>query len=331
MKDNTNSPQQLSLFETTPTFIERLAKVTWSYSKRSVLIQCPRKYYYEYYGANKRTAKNEPLKGQLHFLKKLQNRYERTGALLHLMISQYLKKARAGDVLTFERLRPWVSDIYQKDINFSAEYHDEVVVPDHINAPILMHEFYYKQRDANTVCVDAGTRMIDGLRIFFESKIFGQFRFYGANDEACIEQSINIPSIPCKVDGKLDLAYQNGDYVYVVDWKSGEHDGSGNDSLQLAVYAIWAKEHFGCSTEQIRIYKAYLGSDELVEFPIDDQTLRNAWTRIVQDAEHMISVSEYGEDGIAEAFTPCGHAGVCALCSYRQVCPGKGEDINDRD
>lgn len=57
-------PIQLDLFEGTGIDIQTKSKkptqLIWSFSKRGVLEQCPRKYYYEYYGSNLNTAKNYP-------------------------------------------------------------------------------------------------------------------------------------------------------------------------------------------------------------------------------------------------------------------------------
>ncbi len=55
---------QLSLFNfqddylPTQTKKTNTGKLKWSHSKRSSLEKCPRGYYYKYYGANKRTAKD---------------------------------------------------------------------------------------------------------------------------------------------------------------------------------------------------------------------------------------------------------------------------------
>ena len=85
------SPIQLVLFDQGKT--ERIPEpdkstfLEWSYSHRGVLEQCARKYYYQYYGSNLKKSNDDPHKGKLHFLKKLQNRNLRTGILLHLVIS----------------------------------------------------------------------------------------------------------------------------------------------------------------------------------------------------------------------------------------------------
>jgi hypothetical protein len=73
--------------------LESVGGVEWSYSRRSALEQCARRFYNEYHGANKLSAKSEPKKEKLRFLTALDSRYERTGKVLHRAIATYLRKA----------------------------------------------------------------------------------------------------------------------------------------------------------------------------------------------------------------------------------------------
>ena len=68
------------------------AGLKWSFSKHGVRKQCPRRFYYQYYGGNSRLAKDEADKDLLRRLKLLVNREERTGQLLHLAIATYLPR-----------------------------------------------------------------------------------------------------------------------------------------------------------------------------------------------------------------------------------------------
>ncbi len=316
---------QLPLFEFVQSRQDQLEKTTWSYSRRSMLVQCPRKYYYEYYGSNKLTAVNDPDKERLRFLKPLMNRYERTGSILHFIVSQYFKKSQQGEASSFERLQSWADQIYQKDLRRSEIDPDGNQEQGEEYPPVLLHEFYYRLPEAKQLCVYAEIRMLEGLHTFFHDKAFSHFRYYGIQNGALVEQSIRLPDIPCKVDGKVDLAYDVNGQVNVIDWKSGNNDWVGDESLQLAAYALWAKSKYKCSTNQLKVFKAFLASSDVVEFPIDESLLASARVRIIQDAETIIELSSYGEAGIVEAFTPYKHVGVCELCSYRQVCPEGGK------
>ena len=325
---------QLPLFEEvvdqkTETNHEGLENVVWSHSRRSTLEQCTRKYYYEYYGSNKKAAKGEPNKNELHFLKQLQNRYERTGSILHLVIGQYLKKAQKGDIWTLARLESWATDIFLKDIAYSKAKHEPDEDPINSYPPTFLQEFYYSVGNAHGLCQESLELMLQALRSFYNDTAFDHYRRNGINDNSLIEYPLKIKTLPCKVDGRLDLAFRDNLIYTIVDWKSGESDGGGDDSLQLAVYALWAIEHYSCSPDTVRIYKAYLRGSNIVEFDIDDQILNVARARIIQDAERMAYMRSYGEAALADAFSPCGHKSVCLLCPYRNICSDGRNFSND--
>ncbi len=71
----------------------------------------------------------------------------------------------------------------------------------------------------------------------------------------------------------------------------------------------------------MKIYKVHLPADEVVQFSVNERVLANARARIMQDAERMAAVHDYGQRGIEEAFTPCAKPKVCALCPFQAICP----------
>ena len=93
---------------------DAIRKVVWSYSRRGTLEQCPRRYYYTYYASND-LSKNES--SQIRFIKRLQNRHERTGQILHLVISTFLRKARSGESWTTSRLCSWAERLLTRIVN----------------------------------------------------------------------------------------------------------------------------------------------------------------------------------------------------------------------
>ena len=102
----------------------------WSYSRRDLFERCLRAYYYQYYGANKRTAKSEPQKEVLHFLKSLKNRYLRTGEIVHLVIRTYLKTLQERDMWSVDRVLNWARKIYRDDYTYSRQYQPGDPLPD---------------------------------------------------------------------------------------------------------------------------------------------------------------------------------------------------------
>jgi hypothetical protein len=323
---------QLSMFpeERLPnTSSDALSETSWSYSRRSTLNQCARRYYYEYFGAKKRVAEQEPLKEQLRFLKMLQNRHERTGKILHTAISTFLRKRREGVIWNEDRLVGWATTIFRKDIEYSKVHPDMDIPPLGQYPPVLLHEYHYRVSRADVLCEEAAIRMANALRSFCADGSHRQFREAGIKTGAEIERHFKLEGFPLEVEGVVDLAFPTVRGATIVDWKIGQDDGSGDNSLQLAVYALWAVGFFGCDPESLRVCKAHLTSGEIVDFRSDSAVLYAARARILQDAEIMQSVEGYGENAIVDAFTPCLKPFVCRDCSFLEVCPEGRTFIHD--
>ncbi len=131
-----------------------------------------------------------------------------------------------------------------------------------------------------------------------------------------------VADIPFGVEGQVDLAHVAEDgRVTIVDWKSGGDSGEGDNSLQLGVYALWARESHACDVDKLALYKAFLGSGDLVRFPVTGQTLASVRLRILQDSECFARMHDYGCAGVLEAFAPCAQSDVCRGCPFLTVCP----------
>jgi hypothetical protein len=295
--------------------------VVWSHSRRSTLEQCPRRYYYEYFGASRRTALKEPAKQRLRFLKSLQGRHERAGTIVHQLIANWLKRAQRGERWQSERMARWGRQLFERDVQFSARWPDGNVEGSKENfPPILLREFHHRDDDARNVCEESARRVSEALRAFVEAPAFELFRNGGATLGARIEEGFRIQGLPCRTSGKVDLAFCEGDAAYVSDWKLGAGDGAGATSLQLAAYGIWTREQFP-QASTIRVFKAFLADSLVREYAATEQLEGAVRARIVQDSQRMALLQGYGVDAQAEAFTACAQPRVCALCKYRSICP----------
>lgn len=273
-------------------FHDLVTKMRWSYSRRTVLEQCPRRYYYEYYGERASAASGDPNQPMLRLLKSLQNRHERAGTIAHLVISTYFRKARSGEVWAADRLCAWAQDIFRSDWTYSQTDPDGISQPTGRFPPVLLHEYYYRHPDASALCSEAEKRLVNGVYTFATSPRFAEFRLAGGMSDSLIEHRLTLQGLPCQVDGKLDLAFGSGGGGVVVDWKLGGSSNGGNDSLQLAVYALWASCHFACEPEAITVCKAHLATGDIAYFSVTERVLANARARIIQDAERMSTVDK---------------------------------------
>ena len=62
---------QLNFFDTDTSVEKEIEKISWSPSKMGTLKQCPRKYYYQYYGSKQLKAKEDHNKERLKYLSNL--------------------------------------------------------------------------------------------------------------------------------------------------------------------------------------------------------------------------------------------------------------------
>jgi hypothetical protein len=297
-----------------------LVDITWSHSRRALLEKCPLQFYYEYYGSNVGTATNDPDKLALHFLKCLENRYTRAGALLHLVISTFFRRAQKGEVWGSIRLQDWAGDMLDRDVSTSASNPDGDAFVFDSQSPALLREFYYREPGARQYYREIRARLLRAIGTFRDHPTFDWCRAVGMDPTALIEVHATISNLPCSMDGRVDLAHKGESGINIVDWKLGGTD-SGDDSLQLCAYALWACERFSCGPSDVHIYKAFLGSATLIEFPVSERILRSARARIIQDALTMKLLDSYARAGRSAAFTACAQRKVCGMCSYQRVCP----------
>ena len=305
------------------------AMINWSYSRRSTFEKCARLYYYDYYGSRIRVANQEPQKATLRLLKSLQTRHKRAGNILHMSIGAFLRKRQEGKVWLADSLIAWARDIFRSDIEYSSSHPDGDEASAGAYPPSLLAEFYYREPNAYENCAEVEAKLVHSLASFANGGEFDDFRVGGSRTGSLIERPFKIRDVlPCRVEGKIDLAYAIDTSVTIVDWKLGVEDGTGDDSLQLATYALWAVHHYHCSPEAVHIFKAHLGSSSIVLFECSDSLLAAARARIAQDVEQILALDRYGREGIREAFTPCSKPKVCRSCVYRKVCLEVKEAIN---
>ncbi len=316
-----NQGEQLPLFFDQSDETPDLTNIAWSYSRRETLEQCTRRYYYEYYGASKRFAKQHPVDEQVRFLKRLQSRYLRAGDLLHLAIRTYFRKAQEGRTsLDPDRLVRWACDIFQGDQSYSRTNPTGEFIPQEDYPPVLLREYYYRLPDADALCVEEEKRLANSLYAFATASEYEQFRVAGSRANTEVEKQFSLQGQYCRIGGKVDLAYSDADGVTIVDWKLGAANSAGEESLQLAVYGLWAMHHFGCTSDALHVFKVHLSSGEIVSFRADSRVLAEAQARIAQDAERMAVLHRYGEQGVVDVFTPCWHSAICHLCSFERLC-----------
>lgn len=297
---------------------DEYAGLNWSYSRRELVDQCTRRYFLQYYAG---TLEDSEFRTKVQFLKGVKNRYLRTGELVHLVIGTYFKKIRQGKTLSADWLTKWAKNLFQEDRKYSAYVRAGGAPSKQQFPPVILDEIINDGDGHDVLLAQSEDQMVSSIGHFFKSPIFLEFRGLGTSPDSHIERKLSLQGFPARVSGKVDLAAADESGVTIVDWKIGSASDGGAESLQLATYGLWATAEFGVSEDKVRIAKAHLVSQEIVEFKADQQAFANARVRILQDLERMVILHQYGKAGVIEAFTPNPHQGVCRMCPFRDVCP----------
>lgn len=310
----------------------------WSFSRRELMYQCLDVYYKKYYGAHAHLAKSEPRKQQLRFLKSLSNRHQRTGKILHLVISAYLKHFKDGDAWSLDRTLRWAREMFYADLQYSREFmrryghgrYDIRLEEDEGNngggKSFLLAEFYYGREDAEELWKKAEERLLNALVNFVTHPDLEWFRAGAMKVGSLIEERLSLKEEHFRLRGRLDAAFQDGGRHVVVDWKIGE-EGGGEDDLQLFSYSLPAIKKFECAPEEMDLYKVFLTDAKHSKFTMSERGVTRTRARIIQDVERMRLLDPYGRDGVAEAFTPCRRPRVCANCPFQEACPSAALEV----
>ncbi len=304
---------------------DEYAGLNWSYSRRELVDQCTRRYFFQYYAG---TLEDAEFGARVQFLRGMKNRYLRTGELVHLVIGTYFKKLKQGKTLSADWLTNWAKTLFQEDRKYSAHIRAGGAPSKQQFPPVILDEIMNHGDGHDGLLSQSEEQMVSSIGHFFGSPIFLEFRALGASLDSYIERKLSLRGFPARVSGKVDLAATNESGVTIVDWKIGSASDGGAESLQLATYGLWATAEFGVSEGKVRIAKAHLVSQEVVEFRADQQAFANAKVRILQDLERMVILHRYGKSGVIEAFTPNPKQGVCRICPFRDVCPEGKAVIN---
>ncbi|MCI0693568.1 PD-(D/E)XK nuclease family protein [candidate division KSB1 bacterium] len=321
-------PEQLSFFaldETQTVITKRQGThpkddIVWSYSRREALEHCPRKYYYDYYGANSKTAKDEKDKAILQLAKSLKNRFLRSGEILHLVIRTYLKGCQNDKKWSDNGLIDWAKKIFQEDRKYSSSNDYRGEQSKQKFPPTRLLEYYFQHQDAEALCLESEKRLVQAIINFMKSPELASFHNGASQPNAKIEKKFVLQNGIFRAQGQIDLAYSKEDKTVVADWKTGEAGGA-EESLQLTFYGLWAVNEFNCVPEKIQLFRVNLAESKVQQFFLTNKNLSRAKAKIMQDLERMRMLHSYGVNANAKAFTPCGQTKICALCPFQGICP----------
>ena len=296
---------------------------SWSVSRDSLFKECRRKYYYNYYGSWGGWDKNHRDKTTriLYVLKSLQNRWQWKGSTVHHEIEKILKElVSTGDLIPFEKSKNRVTELMRSDFRFSRDglYWQKDGSLRNVTA-LFEHE--YKSGTPDEVWKKNYDEAIQCLESFYNSQIPEVIKTLPKEKIISIESmtASAFSFSPEKVFVKLDLAYESGDGVEIVDWKTGAGE---SDKLQFLVYTIFAYEELEVPLEQITLTEYNLLGDGPRAHRFSAQELNDAVeyiNRSIADMKGMLADPDENT-AVMTDFPRTDNERICETCSFKKIC-----------
>ena len=292
---------------------------SWSHTRRATFHECPRKYYYQYYGAhNGWLASTDPAVRTVYRLKQLTTLPIEVGGAIHDAARHAIQRVRDGfpeppfDEL-HDRARASLNDAWLQ----SKERQTWERQP---NRWKMFHESYYGDGLSPIQISEARDRVVRCLTNLRSSESYRQALAAPAVEvrpEQMLEP-LDVDATP--VYAVPDLHYRLGDGSWTVtDWKTGLREEPDWD--QISVYALFVRERYGADAVRGRV--EWLNSGNVaVRIISSDDIDQTRW--VISDSagamrEYLRDV-ETNEPRDREAFPLRDDVAACPSCPYYELC-----------
>jgi hypothetical protein len=292
---------------------------SWSVSRDSIFRECPRKYYFNYYGSWSGWEIEAPERARkLYVLKNLKNRSTWIGEVVHKCIAHSLKNVSLGiDVLDLDRILEITLDGMRQDFRNSRDgkYWED---PKSF-CGLFEHEYGIATSDEEWKA--AADQAATCIRNFYDSDVFEELRKLPAESFLEVEEFSSFELEGVKVLLKLDCACRADEGIVVWDWKTGKSSSAGFP-LQMACYAWYAGDAYGADPSTIITRRFDLFRSQVTEKTFTRKSFGELFSYIRGSIDDMRSLLEDPARNIAveERFTKIERESVCRRCNFLKVC-----------
>lgn len=296
---------------------------SWSHSRHETFRDCPRRYFYHYYGSwGGWSPAADPRVRQLYILKNLKGRQAWAGGVVHDAVAETLRLVRAGRPVPPEAGRDAAEGAVARMRREFRESRDGAYQTRPKQALGLVEHHY---REA---VPDAEWRaQADGVRLavlrFHEGPYLDDARALAADAWLALEDLASFELDGTPVFVRLDLAVRSpDDRVMVVDWKTGRR-APRPEGLQLGTYALYVHEQWHVAPEAITVREVNLTAGAEGQARVAAEQIESAREAIRGSIRAMRALlADAAENRASEAdFATHPGACTCAYCPFREVCP----------
>lgn len=301
----------------------------WSNSRRRLFEECPRAFYFRYYGAREGWSPTAPpLARALYILRHVKGRHVWAGAVVHETVEDLLRRQLRGDpgflgaewivhdMLT-GRMRPqWKAS------------RDGLYLEEPKKYPgLLEHHYGYFVRKEEWKKLAEGAKK--AVKNFLLSDFWLNAQRLPVKDWLLLEdlQSFRLDDVTIWI--RCDFAYRDPDgRVVIVDWKTGRRPPKPRSS-QLGCYGLFAVERWNLKPSDVRVVEMNLTRGRWAEAEISEEDLdrtREEIRRSIGEIRDLL-IDPRNNRARAEDFAPAANRVSCSRCPYLEACADGQETV----
>ena len=292
---------------------------SWSKTRASIFEECPRKYYFHYYGSwggwergcDKRTR-------ELYVLKNLTTRQMWAGSKVHDCIEGVLKSLKNRTPL------PSLAKVTEKTLDSMRADFKNSKAGAYWKKPktcgFFEHEYELELADEEWKA--QAIKVERCLEVFFGSQIFDRLKELPAEAYLEVEDFSSFELDGLKVNVVLDLALCVNEQFEIWDWKTGKDDASANE-IQLACYALYATKKWDAAVEKINTTEFNLQSGKTRVHHAEGIDIKSV-VRVIEDsANEMRALLDDPKKNSAseDSFAFTKNESTCSRCNFKKLCP----------
>ncbi|MGH7163627.1 MAG: PD-(D/E)XK nuclease family protein [Planctomycetota bacterium] len=291
---------------------------SWSLSRHRTFQDCPRRYWYHYYGSWGGWAPDAPAEArELYLLKNITNFDLAAGDCVHRAIERALQQWARGVATDPEQAVAWCKQEMQRALEESrAEAWRE-----NPKRCTRFFEHHYGPPPDRATLERVAAKVGTSVRGFFGSAAYARIRETDPADWLPIEKLDSFVFEGTKVFAVPDFACRSDGEVILFDWKTGRRDDRNDD--QVALYTLFAVAKWGADASKVRGAPVYLlegGPFEPQRITPGDLDRVGALVRSSIEAMRSRLSDAAANVALREAYGARPGA-VCRRCPFRGVCP----------
>ncbi|MAW59859.1 MAG: hypothetical protein CMJ94_03365 [Planctomycetes bacterium] len=298
---------------------ELKCELSWSASRAKEFERCKREYWYSRYASwGWWTERPRAQKFEIMVHKNLTSLPAFTGDVIHRAIERWFQLRRAGSTMNATELMEEAINLFRTGWRQSSTDAWE----ERPNKSTHLFEHHY-QHEISKERTEHARKLIEvATRYFCESPALEPVRAAAPDDWLAVESLDTYQYLGTKVYAVPDFAYGANEKVHIWDWKTGRP--REDDIFQLHTYALYACEKWQTDPEDITLYAAYLGEQEVQTIPVQIDKLSEAQDRMSMSLREMMDV-HYDpdvDDLMMDNWPTSGAPEACRFCRYQGICDG---------